>query len=184
MHIFCDMDGVLADFTLGAAWVVGKVPPNKPMDFKCSNNVDSLFGPTTWARIVSEGERFWDELHTYPWTKDLWDLILEKSNGNAYILSDPGQRGLIASSGPAKHRWCKRHLGIEPDRIILTGGKAAVARKDAVLIDDKDSNIHEWSEAGGRGILFPQYWNDNFRLVHGGQMTFVRQELAKIMFGD
>jgi len=134
--IYCDMDGVIVDFIKGYHELTGR-------DITGSFHSDPAF----WEPIDKAGYNFWMNLE---WTKDgkkLWNYIKKY---NPEILSAPSRQN---DSRVGKHDWVKREL---PDsHLILRSpeNKKEFAKPNAILIDDRESNIDDWNKAGGIGIL-------------------------------
>ena len=135
-RVFCDMDGVIVDFIKGYHELTGR-------DITGSFHSDTAF----WEPIDKAGYNFWMNLE---WTKDgkkLWNYIKKY---NPEILSAPSRQN---DSRVGKHDWVKREL---PDsHLILRSpeNKKEFAKPNAILIDDRESNIDDWNKAGGIGIL-------------------------------
>ena len=135
-NLFVDMDGVLVDFIKGYHELTGR-------DITGSFHSDAAF----WEPIDKAGYNFWMNLE---WTKDgkkLWNYIKKY---NPEILSAPSRQN---DSRVGKHDWVKREL---PDsHLILRSpeNKKEFAKPNAILIDDRESNIDDWNKAGGIGIL-------------------------------
>jgi len=133
--IYCDLDGVLVDFSKGYLKLTG-------IDLNGEFRQDKNF----WEPIDKAGYDFWINLD---WTKDgkkLWKYI-EKYKPD--ILSAPSREN---DSRVGKHDWVKREL---PDAHLILRSmqhKKDFAAPDAVLIDDNGDNIKGWKEAGGVAI--------------------------------
>jgi hypothetical protein len=133
--IFCDLDGVLADFEQG---IINK--------FK--KNVEDIKPSLMWYVINSSS--FFE---TLPWMKkgrELWSRI-EKYN--PIILT-----GLPRSSSSAvdqKIRWCKRELG-ENIQVVTCSSKEKpnYSIHNYILIDDRKDNLNAWNNKGGKFVLY------------------------------
>lgn len=134
--IYCDMDGVLTDFIKGYYDLTGR-------DITGQFHDDEKF----WDPINKAGYDFWANLD---WSKDgkkLWKYI-EKYNPE--ILSSPSKQD---DSRVGKNDWVKREI---PNvHLILRSPehKKEFATPNSILIDDRESNIKSWNDAGGIGIL-------------------------------
>lgn len=133
---YCDLDGVLVNFNKGYYELTGI-----KLDGKFYN--DSNF----WDPINNAGRDFWANLEWMPDGKQLWDYIKEH---NPKLLSAPSREN---SSRVGKFDWVKRELpGV--DLILRTmKHKKDFAEPNAILIDDNESNVSDWINAGGIGIL-------------------------------
>ena len=142
--LYCDMDGVLCDFTTHAEKVTG-MSINKWMSSTKSEK---------WNPIVEKGD-FWS---TMPWKaggKELWSFIKKY---NPDILSAHVEEIRDPTCIAGKTLWVKRNLGLPNNRINLVKRfqKKDFAqtgyRSPAVLIDDYEKNANEFTRRGGIGI--------------------------------
>lgn len=136
--IFCDLDGVLADFNKRFQYFSNGILPK---DYESRHGLENF-----WQFIDNYGVEFWSEIEWMEDGKELWDYIKPFS---PYILSSPSRS---ASSKIGKFKWIKKHL---PDfQLILaySKDKQYYAKSNHILIDDKLSNVHEWINRGGIGI--------------------------------
>jgi len=133
--IFCDLDGVLADFEEGVRKIFRK-------------EVKTIPNNQLWSTLARQ-QNFYGEL---PWMKDgklLWEGI--KHLKPTIITAAP--RGSWA--GGQKREWVRRHLG-EDIRIIISTRKFEHCPPNppmAILIDDRRSNCEAWEVAGGISIF-------------------------------
>ena len=140
-EIYCDMDGVLADFHKAIDLLYGTHDPLVELSDEIKQNL-------TLAHS--------DFFATLPWMKDgkaLWKFI---SKFKPNILSAAPQ-GWLPDAIPDKKIWITQHLRPAPKNIFI--GKRSEKRKYSIkqgtaniLIDDYYRNIKEWREAGGIGI--------------------------------
>ena len=138
-QIYCDMDGVVADFIAFTTEILGT-------KFK---------------------DEYWDELPNdmflqLPKMKDadvLWNYI--KQFDPFMLTAVPREsRGPIAKRAwKDKTRWMKKNFRLPEDkmRIVLRKNKKNFAmdgrdKRPNVLIDDHKGNIKEWESAGGIGV--------------------------------
>ena len=140
--IFCDLDGVLADFDKGVVDVTGKKPGELPLK-------------DMWRALARHGD-FYYSLDFMPDAKKLWSFIAPL---NPIILSGlpmgkwaPGQ----------KKRWVGEKLGWEVPAVLGWARDkphdamkylGATDLKGCVLIDDKEKARGPWEAAGGTFIL-------------------------------
>lgn len=130
------MDGVLTDFIKGYYELTGR---DITGEFHDSNEF--------WDPINDAGYDFWINLEWQKDGKKLWNYI---SKYNPEILSAPSRQD---ESRIAKHDWVKRELPGTHLILRTPKNKVEFATPDSVLIDDRDSNIKNWNDAGGIGIL-------------------------------
>jgi len=138
-EIYCDMDGVLCDFNKRFKEFSNDISPKK---FETQHGKKEF-----WKLISEQGVGFWVGI---PWMsdgKELWEHIKPY---NPSLLSAPSSE---ESSRLGKRLWVKNN--IPGTKIILCPAeqKQEFAKPNAILIDDKESNIEQWNAKGGIGIL-------------------------------
>ncbi len=137
--IYCDMDGVLCDFDKRFMEFSNGMPPGK---------YESKFGKKAFWKLISEkGVGYWVGI---PWMldgKQLWNYIKPY---NPSLLSAPSME---ESSRLGKRLWVRNN--IPGTKLILRSAeqKQEFANPNAILIDDRPSNIEQWRAKGGIGIL-------------------------------
>lgn len=137
-EIFCDMDGVIADFDLQFKNLTGLLP--KPYEAK--------YGTDQFWKAIPNTPDFWADMPWMPDGKKLWNYI---SKYSPKLLSAPSRD---KSSRIGKQQWVDEHLpGV---KIIFKGAKYKheYARPNRILIDDREDNIERWNNAGGIGIVY------------------------------
>jgi hypothetical protein len=134
--IYCDMDGVLADFESGYEELTG-------IDLRG----EFQKGEDFWDPISKAGVGFWAGLKWMPDGQKLWDYL---KPFNPVLLSAPSRE---QSSRIGKHVWVKHK--IPGTKLILryASQKQELATPESILIDDRQVNIDQWEAAGGIGIL-------------------------------
>ena len=142
--IYCDMDGVLADFKTGAQRTTG-MSINKWMNIPSSRE--------KWALIKAKKD-FWSTLPWMPGGRQLWSYL---SKFDPHILSAYVEESFDPNCIPGKSHWARTKLGIAPGRINLVKrvqkqNYAKVAGQPAILIDDYKKNTDQFTQRGGIGI--------------------------------
>jgi len=134
--IYCDMDGVLADFESGYEKLTG-------VDLKG----EFKKGDDFWDPIKVAGVGFWAGLKWMPDGQKLWDYLKPL---DPVLLSAPSRE---QSSRIGKAVWVKHK--IPGTKLILRYAKQKqeLATPESILIDDRQVNIDQWEAAGGIGIL-------------------------------
>jgi len=130
--IYCDLDGVLVDFSQGYYDLTG-------IDLKGKHYNDEKF----WDPVNKSGYDFWVNLKRTKNGKKLWKYIKKY---NPDILSTPSNQ---IESRIGKYDWVKREL--LDARLILRSAdrKKDFADYNSILIDDNMNNINDWKNAGG-----------------------------------
>ena len=132
-QLYLDCDGVLADFSKGAAAALGMHP----------KAFEKRFGTGRfWAKLATAPD-FYFALPLMPDAMTLFDAV---KHLNPIILT-----GLPRGSWAAdqKVRWAARYF--PGTRIITTMArdKRNHAREGDVLVDDQIKHAHLWEDAGG-----------------------------------
>jgi hypothetical protein len=136
--IYCDMDGVLCDFDERFKFFSGL----SPTEYKSKYGTNEF-----WDVINKAGIGFWTGMKWMPDGKQLWNYI---SPYNPTLLSAPSSQ---SESRLGKKLWVEKHL---PEiKLILSkaSDKKNYSKPFHILIDDRDSNIEDWRNKGGIGIL-------------------------------
>lgn len=140
--LFCDLDGVMADFDKGLKQVTGKAPGEEPLG-------------RMWKALAHHGDFFYS-LDFMPDAMTLWAYIKPH---NPIILSGV-PHGKWAHG--QKKRWVGERLGWDVPVVLgLAKDKPENAMKfigtntlkDCILIDDKEKAKLGWINAGGTFIL-------------------------------
>ena len=142
--IYCDLDGVIADFVTGSIEAC-----NLQM------KTEDVVGWAYYNPHVTH-EEFWEDLPVYPWAHEFVAMLA--TYGDVVFCTDPTGDD---DSATGKVKWLKRHGFIKPDgtNYALIYAKHLLARKDTVLLDDWLQNCDMFKNSGGYGIDFPQPWN-------------------------
>ena len=71
---------------------------------------------------------------------------------------------LMRTGAGGKIAWVDKHipLVVKEGNLHLSLRKAALAAPNSVLVDDNDSEIIAWRDAGGPAILVPRVWNSGW----------------------
>jgi hypothetical protein len=137
--IYCDMDGVLTDFQKRFEHFSGTTP----------KEYENKYGTAAFWNLIDVeiGLKFWSEMDWMPQGQQLWQFI-EKYKPE--LLTSPSKDN---SSRLGKKLWVKNNLTPLPNVIFsYSEDKQRYANPNAILIDDKKSNINEWAAKGGIAI--------------------------------
>ena len=136
--IFSDMDGVITDFNNRYKKYAGMMPAE----------YEKKFGKDKfWELADAEGVAFWVGM---PWMEDgkkYWDYIKDY---NVELLSSPSRS---ETSRLGKRLWVRNNLPGIKLTLAQAYNKQNYAAPNHILIDDRKSNIEQWRDKGGIGIL-------------------------------
>lgn len=154
--LYCDMDGVLTDFQRRFEHYSGM----QPKEYEDKYGIAGF-----WNLIdVEVGIKFWAKMPWMPEGEKLWNFI---SPYNPDLLTSPSKDN---NSRLGKNIWVKDHLNPPPKTIFAySKDKQRYANPNAILIDDKKSNIQEWAAKGGIAIR-----------CKDGNVDYVIEELKKL----
>jgi hypothetical protein len=137
--IYCDMDGVIADFDKRFKQYTNMTPT----EYKIKYSI-----PMFYNFVNNKGIEFWTSI---PWTidgKKLWNYIKKYQ---PTLISVPTHEN---SSFLGKKMWVENNIPNTPLILTPRKNKQDYAKPNAILIDDRFDTIHEWNMKGGKGILF------------------------------
>ena len=156
-RLYCDMDGVLCDFTGRFNHLFGKGP----------REIETEKGmPYFWAMIRNVGAKYWANMPWTPAGRELWTSI---KGYNPKLLTAPPRahrdlNNFDESAVEGKLSWASKNLGLSTSDVLFkrSKDKKDIASSDIakglipILIDDRTSNINDWESAGGIGIHHPE----------------------------
>ena len=135
--IFCDLDGVLADFEQGVVNRFKKRP-------------DQLKPAVMWG-VINKSSSFFETLPWMPKGRELWEQI--KQYDPIILTGIPRSQ----SAAEQKRKWCARELG--PDIHVITCAtkdKPDFCITNAFLMDDRTDNLYAWNSKGGKFLLYDE----------------------------
>ena len=143
--LYCDMDGVLADFKGHFKKLFNKEDTETP-------------DPELWALIENYGKaKFFSELPWMPGGQELWNFITDNFM-RVKILSACGKSDKVdGQTSSGKKAWLSKHISNLPTQdIILVDNKRKkryYSQPGDIIIDDTPIVIEDWLGKGGIGIL-------------------------------
>jgi 5'(3')-deoxyribonucleotidase len=155
--IFCDLDGVLADFKSELSQKVFKDTSNDLggtgdySDERYAN--DPKFRSHMWKAVAhyqkKHGFVVWRDLELLPDAMQLWNHI---KRHNPQILTATGDEKYRAAE--QKREWVTKHFGsaIRINFVKAAPLKVQFAGPNRILIDDQLRAIDPWVAGGGIGI--------------------------------
>lgn len=154
-NLYCDMDGVVADFHS----FVSRYEPDFDDD---------------WSNIPPRAFSMMEKTSS---ADDIVEFVSSRFPEFMFLSAAPkAHRGEISTNSVAdKKGWIEKNFGISGDRVIVVDDKL---KKDAyaigedgrpnILVDDTIDTIERWNRAGGKGIFyesFPQMVRDLYRTL-------------------
>lgn len=173
-QIYCDMDGVLTDFEKRFVTLLRQEGPKyyskatiaqvtRPKHF------DKLEGTEEFWKFIDQhiGLKFWSEMEWMPNGRELWNFIQPYG---PKLLTSPSEDN---TSRLGKRLWVKENLVPAPEVIFRFGdAKSDFANENAILIDDKPSNLAAFAGKGGIALE-----------VKDGEIQSVINKLKELGYG-
>jgi hypothetical protein len=173
-QIYCDMDGVLTDFEKRFVTLLQQEGPKyyskatiaqvtRPKHF------DKLEGTEEFWKFIDQhiGLEFWSDMEWMPNGRELWNFIQPYG---PKLLTSPSRDN---TSRLGKRLWVKENLVPAPEVLFRFGdAKSDFANENAILIDDKPSNLAAFSAKGGIAIE-----------VKDGEIQSVINKLKQLGYG-
>ena len=138
------MDGVLANFKTAAVKTTG-MSINRWMNIPSSKQ--------KWSLIL-QNKNFWYDLPWMQGGKQLWSYI---SKHDPHILSAYVEENFDPNCIPGKRAWLRKNVNMvnsQKVNLVKRRDKKLFAKrgKPAILIDDYEKNIRDFTMSGGIGI--------------------------------
>ena len=173
-QIYCDMDGVLTNFEKRFVDMLRQEGPKyyskatiaqvtRPKHF------EALEGQTEFWKFIDQyvGIEFWSGMEWMPNGRALWSFI---EPYGPKLLTSPSRDN---TSRLGKRLWVKDHLVPAPEVIFRFGdAKSDFANENAILIDDKPSNLAAFAAKGGIALE-----------VKDGEIQSVINKLKELGYG-
>ncbi len=133
--IFCDLDGVLADFNKAFFNLTGHLP-------------DDVSTKTLWTTVLNTPD-YWLNLELMP---DAHQLIQFLKAQRFTVLTGIPRLG-NQKAETEKRLWVTKHLGQDiPVICCYSADKKQYCRTGDILIDDYPPNIQDWTAVGGTAV--------------------------------
>lgn len=179
INIFCDMDGILADFILGIFTIM-----------KSRNIIKEHYTKNDWTQWNAHGNlgvsdhqwrvlfneisldsHFWSSLKKTEECDRIIE-ILNKYDPDFKILTDAPSAYAIFG----KQKWLKKHKITNAMIAEKYKYKHIEPKGMSLLIDDKPLNCDKFVEYGGYALLFSRPWN---KVYTGGSAVVTIDSLEK-----
>ena len=173
-QIYCDMDGVLTDYEKRFIELLRK----EGHKYYSKEVIKQVTRPKHFEKLEGEGELenftdnyigldFWTGMEWMPNGRQLWSFIQPYS---PVILTSPSKH---TTSRLGKRLWVKEHLVPAPPVEFRFGeAKSDFANENAILIDDKPSNLEAFASKGGIALE-----------VKDGEIQSVINKLKELGYG-
>lgn len=149
IHVFFDMDGVLADFDKCVRDLCRREPV---VQGRCSNiETDALWD------AISRIPHFYAKLEPIAGSVEMVQTVYTEIGDRCRILTGiPKPRRNVIDAADDKIDWVRRFVSpdIQVHAVYRAEKKRFCTGSQDILIDDYDKNIREWQKSGGTGILF------------------------------
>lgn len=162
-RVFLDVDGVLADFTMGVHNKLGI-----PLSY---GNWPYKYGPEGWHWHNELGMTFnqmsdvcdFDFWLNVPWTVDgkaILDAVVTLVSLDQVTLLTTPMPHVMSASG--KIAWIERNIPDFKWRTLICLDKKHTLSQvpNSILVDDCQDNVNRWRIEGGRAVLVPRPWNN------------------------
>ena len=150
-QIYCDMDGVLTDFETRFVTLLQQEGPkyySKAVIAQVTRpkHFEKLEGQEEFWKFIDQyiGLEFWSGMEWMPNGRELWNFIQPYG---PKLLTSPSEDN---TSRLGKRLWVKENLTPAPEVLFRFGdAKSDFANENAILIDDKPSNLEAFASKGG-----------------------------------
>jgi hypothetical protein len=175
LHLFVDLDGVIADLVLGVGQLLWgaeydheKTLANWPLGkFELSHGF-GIEDKIIWGQIDQQGMKFWKSLPRTTLYRQLRLLI--ESNPDRVSTTILTKPGWSVGAYRGKMSWVGKNCPPQWGFLATRGAKVCpYPSQSMVLIDDCEDNLKSWTESGGSVIRVPRPWNNAHPIADGDQ---------------
>jgi hypothetical protein len=159
IRLYFDLDGVLVDFYSGIYEKYGLAYPTE----KIEQSKFDAFQKELFDNIKKDGVDFWKSLRPLQGAVQMYRELIKHADHVGVITAYPRtftEKVDILACSLGKKFWIESNLDeslVYRTDVCKASDKHLVARKFPndvnILIDDMESNINDWNNAGGIGIL-------------------------------
>ena len=147
--IYLDMDGVLADFDKHFENLYGISP----------KGYEAKHGQIAFWRTIYKTPRYFEDIPINPKVYDIINMC-KALTLDVCILSSPSSTNQpLCMLG--KRKWIDKHLGVDFPA-IFEKHKEKYAEPTALLVDDYDKQINNFTNAGGRAFKYDMNKHEEF----------------------
>ena len=120
---------------------------------RARKNLPPIVGPKDyWGSLT---RNFWASLGKYPLADELINWLYSEMYDVRFCTACVDE-GSIAG----RYAWVAEHYPMCLNTMIITTDKAKLAEiPGAILVDDRDKNVEEFRENGGKAVLVERPWN-------------------------
>ena len=144
--LYLDMDGVVADWETAIADILG---------YKLIEG--DRWPDQDWRKII-QFQRVYRDIPLLPWAREFADeagKIARAANYAVRFLTAVPRRNDFPYAFEDKVHWANKHFPTIPVWFgPYSQDKQQRAATGQILVDDRITNINEWTAKGGRGIHF------------------------------
>ncbi len=177
--IYLDLDGVLVNFIYSLLYDLGKVYPEEHEGKWFYGEELGITDEEFWAPTVGK-PRWWADLPWMPDGQAIFKTVRSfavENNLKLKILTHPSND---PASWAGKAMWANNNNLLQD--MVMTLDKSCIAKPGDILIDDSDTNVGLWSEAGGSAILVPRRWNSLYQERDQSMPEYILKALRRLTF--
>ena len=174
--IFLDVDGVICNWNLGFCKLAKiKMPDDEYLDWDWAKV--AVAPRSIWSYKMDSF--FWSELPKYSYADELIRIIENYDKDFRFLTSSP----LEPSFHSGRARWIERNFGKKYlEKLIICSVDKSFCANGNFLIDDKEKNVIDWLNNGGRAFRWKVYNDSKGKGM--AQVYDCEREFKNIEFGS